>query len=223
VEYASRAMTRWDPGPVTIGQQSEPPTSGRRLRRDALTNQERVLAAAVTVMLREGRSVPMAAIAAEAGVGVATLYRRYATREALLAALTERSFRMVLAVADEAAAQDGSALAALDWFLERTIEHRTELVLPLHGGPSELPPGTRAVQAEVHLAIARLLERGRVEGTIRSDVTTTDVVIFGAMLAQPLSNTSGWDALARRQKQLFLRSVFTPHAGDGPSTGGPRS
>jgi hypothetical protein len=40
-------------------------------------------------------------------------------------------------------------------------------------------------------------------------VTTTDVVVFGAMLAQPLSNASGWDAIARRQKQLSLRSVAT--------------
>ena len=50
---------------------------GGGLRRDALANQERVLAAAVTAVLREGRQVPMATIAADAGVGVGTLYRRY--------------------------------------------------------------------------------------------------------------------------------------------------
>ncbi len=51
--------------------------SGRPLRRDALANQERLLAAATAVFLREGHHVPMATIAAEAGVGVGTLYRRY--------------------------------------------------------------------------------------------------------------------------------------------------
>jgi AcrR family transcriptional regulator len=43
-----------------------------------------VLAAAVTAVLREGQQVPMAIIAAEAGVGIGTLYRRYPNREALL-------------------------------------------------------------------------------------------------------------------------------------------
>jgi AcrR family transcriptional regulator len=57
---------------------------GRALRSDALANQERVLAAAVTAVLREGQQVPMAIIAAEAGVGIGTLYRRYPNREALL-------------------------------------------------------------------------------------------------------------------------------------------
>ena len=42
---------------------------GRALRRDAAANQERVLAAAVSAILREGPQVPMATIAVEAGVG----------------------------------------------------------------------------------------------------------------------------------------------------------
>jgi AcrR family transcriptional regulator len=37
---------------------------------------------AVTAVLREGRQVPMGSIAADAGVGIGTLYRRYPNREA---------------------------------------------------------------------------------------------------------------------------------------------
>ncbi len=181
------------------------PPDARPLRRDALANRERVLAAAVTAMLRHGRQVPMATIAAEAGVGVATLYRRYATRETLLDALSERSFGLVLAAAGQAAEQRGSALAAVGWFLDRAIELRTELVLPLHGGPSELPLTTRALRVEVHRAIGLLLARGRAEGSIADDVTTADIVMFGAMLVQPL--TPGWERPARRQKELFLRGL----------------
>lgn len=183
----------------------ELPSGTRPLRRDALANQERVLAAAVTTMLRHGRQVPMAAIAAEAGVGVGTLYRRYATRDALLDALTERSFRVVLAAALEAAVQGGSGREAVGWFLDRTIDHRAELVMPLHGGPDDLSPAAAAVRAEVHRAIGQLLARGRDDGSVRDDVTTTDVVLIGAMLAQPLS--PGWDRPARRQKELFLRGL----------------
>lgn len=175
------------------------------LRRDALANQERVLAAAVTSMLRHGRQVPMAAIAAEAGVGVGTLYRRYATREALLEALTERSFRLVLAAAQEAAEQDGSGLDGIALFLDRTIDHRAQLVLPLHSGPGELSPRSAAVRDDVHHALALLLARGRADHSVRDDVTTGDVVIFGALLAQPLSTS--WERPARRQRTLFLRGL----------------
>lgn len=188
----------------------EPASSARRLRRDALANQERVLAAAVTTMLRHGQNVPMATIAAEAGVGVATLYRRYATREALLEALTERSFRMVLEVAVEAASHTGSGLEAVSWFLDRTLEHRAELVLPLHGGPTDLPAGTVSVRAAVHRALGLLLARGREDGSVRADVTPADVVVFGAMIAQPLA--PGWERAARRQKALFLRGLSPPLA-----------
>ena len=188
----------------------EPASSARRLRRDALANQERVLAAAVTTMLRHGQNVPMATIAAEAGVGVATLYRRYATREALLEALTERSFRMVLEVAVEAASHDGTGLDAVGWFLDRTLEHRAELVLPLHGGPTDLPAGTVAVRTAVHRALGLLLARGREDGSVRADVTPADVVVFGAMIAQPLA--PGWERAARRQKALFLRGLSPPLA-----------
>jgi len=188
----------------------EPASSARRLRRDALANQERVLAAAVTTMLRQGQNVPMATIAAEAGVGVATLYRRYATREALLEALTERSFRMVLEVAVEAASHAGSGLEAVSWFLDRTLEHRAELVLPLHGGPTDLPAGTVVVRAAVHRALGLLLARGREDGSVRADVTPADVVVFGAMIAQPLA--PGWERAARRQKALFLRGLSPPLA-----------
>lgn len=183
------------------------PVAERPLRRDALANQERLLAAAVTAVLRDGRQVPMATIAAEAGVGVATLYRRYPTREALLDALTERSFLLVLSAAEDAAAGEGAAIASLDQFLERTIDHRDQLVLPLHGGPSGLSARSQPIRARVHAAITRLLQRGRDDGSIGQDVTTRDVVVFGAMLAQPLSSTRGWDRTARRQKAIFLAGV----------------
>ena len=73
----------------------------RRPRRDAELNRERILAAAVSVMLREFSPLPLAAIAAEAGVGVGTLYRSYADREALLHALEHRAYALLNQILDE--------------------------------------------------------------------------------------------------------------------------
>jgi AcrR family transcriptional regulator len=174
------------------------------MRADAVANRERVLAAAAAAVLRDGPQVPMATIAAEAGVGVATLYRRYPTREALLAALTHRAFVLIRDNAVAAAARGGTAVEALSWFWDRVIERRDELVLPLHGGPPVLAAETAAVQSEVHGALGALIRR---DSSIRSGVTTGDLVVFGAMLAQPLTGATDWERIARRQKDIFLRGL----------------
>lgn len=182
----------------------------RPLRRDALANQERVLAAAVTAVLREGPQVPMATIAAEAGVGVGTLYRRYPNREALLDALTHRCFELVLQQARAAQAREGTALACLSWFWERMIDQRDQLVLPLVGGPPVTSTQTLTVQSQLHQCLQHLLERGQREGSIRGDIVTRDVIIFGAMLVTPLPGAEGWSPTARRQKEIYLDGLSPP-------------
>lgn len=192
------------------GREDSPAATPKALRRDALENRERVLAAAVSTMLHEGQQVPMATIAERAGVGVGTLYRRYPTRQALLDALTERSFLLVRDLAAEAASRTEPGLASLEHFLDGTIAHRDQLVLPLHGGPIELSEAATRIRDEAQAEIARILDRGRHDGTILPGLTTPDVVVFGAMLAQPLPNSSPWDDIARRQKSIFLAGVATP-------------
>jgi AcrR family transcriptional regulator len=178
--------------------------SGRPLRRDALANQERLLAAATAVFLREGHHVPMATIAAEAGVGVGTLYRRYPSRDALLESLTLRSFRLLVALAEEAEGLEGDALARLDRYWDLVIDERDQLVLPLHGGPPVTADDVRAERARLHACLRRLLDAGRRDGSIRADVDTSDIVLFGAMLVAPLPGASDWNAVARRQKAIHL-------------------
>jgi AcrR family transcriptional regulator len=184
---------------------AETTSSGRHeLRRDAAANRERVLAAAAAAIRREGTGVPIATIAADAGVGVGTLYRRYPSRDKLLAALTFRSFRLVLDAAQSAAECTDSGIDALRGFIEQTIEHGPELVLPMHGGPIPLDEGTVALRSEVHTTIEKVLRRGRQDGTIRADVTPFDIIIFGALLAQPLPHVPDWRSAARRQAKIFF-------------------
>jgi AcrR family transcriptional regulator len=182
----------------------------RHLRRDALANQERVLAAAAVAVLRDGPQVPMATIAADADVGVGTLYRRYPTRAALLAALSHRAFLIIRDYAVEATGRDETAIASLEWYLHQVIGRRGELVLPLHGGPAVLAPETAAVRDEVHAALRSILERGRRDRSIRPDATTADVIVTGAMLAQPLAGVPDWDRTARRLLGLFLDGLSIP-------------
>jgi AcrR family transcriptional regulator len=105
----------------------------RRRRSDAAANRERILAAATITVTRDGERVPMATIADEAGVGIGTLYRHFPTRPALLAALTLRSFQLVLRHA------------------------RAQLILPLHGSPVIHDPKIVALRTEIR----SLLEQDR--------------------------------------------------------------
>jgi AcrR family transcriptional regulator len=187
---------------------SEAPTKAQpivqRLRSDAAANRECILAAATIAVRRDGERVPMATIADEAGVGIGTLYRHYPTRPALLAALTLRSFHLVLEHARAAALSDEPAPAALAQFFEQTIAARNEFILPFHGGPVIDDEQVVELRAEIRRLLEQVLARGRHDRTIRPDATAIDIIITGAMLAQPLPHVADWDELARRQARIFV-------------------
>jgi len=197
-------------GTISTGM-SEAPTEARsitrRPRSDAAANRECILAAATIAVRRDGERVPMATIAEEAGVGIGTLYRHYPTRPALLAALTLRSFQLVLQHARAAALSDQPAPVALEQFFEQTIVARNELILPLHGGPVIHDDKIVALRTEIRHVLEQVLARGRRERTIRPDATAIDIIITGAMLAQPLPNSADWDQLARRQARIFIAGL----------------
>jgi AcrR family transcriptional regulator len=197
-------------GTITSGM-SEAPTDARRVARrprsDAAANRERILAAATIAVRRAGERVPMATIADDAGVGIGTLYRHYPTRTALLAALTLRSFHLVLQHARAAALSDEPAPATLGQFFQQTIAARDEFILPLHGGPVIHDEKIDAVRTEIRNLLEHVLARGRRDRTIRPDATPEDIILTGAMLAQPLPHAADWDQLARRQARVFVAGL----------------
>src|ERR1700735_4294889 len=74
---------------MTVRDQPEPSACAqaeRRLRADAARNRAAIVAVARDVFAEHGLEAPLEVIAARAGVGIATLYRRFPTREKLVAA-----------------------------------------------------------------------------------------------------------------------------------------
>src|ERR1700684_4076133 len=98
-----------------------PPAPRRELRSDALRNQQQLIRAATAAVHREGLHVPMATIAADAGVGVGTLYRRFPTRDDPLSHLPHRSFEQVLANARAAERHGATAAERLRLFIDAAI------------------------------------------------------------------------------------------------------
>src|SRR5207237_1095163 len=93
----------------------------RERRSDAASNNETLLRAATAAVHREGAHMPMATIAADAGVGIGTLYRHFRTREDLLNALTRRSFEQVLSNVQAAESNGTTGSDALRRFIEAAI------------------------------------------------------------------------------------------------------
>ena len=181
----------------------------REPRSDAARNHDALIRAATAALHRDGLRVPMATIAAEAGVGVGTLYRNFATREDLINHLTHLSFEQVLGNAEAAERSGATATEALRQFIDAAIGQRNELVLPLHGGPPLAWPTTRALRDQVHQAVQRIIDRGQADGTIRQDVGPRDIIVFGAMLAQPRQPDPDWDATCRRLLATFIKGLRT--------------
>jgi hypothetical protein len=83
-------------------------------------------------------------------------------------------------------------------------------VLPLHGGPPLRSPRTRAVREQIHRILRQVIDRGRADGTVRQGVTPREIVVFGAMLAQPRGPDPGWDTTCRRLLATYLAGLGTP-------------
>ena len=115
-----------------------------------------------------------------------------------------------------AALSDEPAPRALIQFLEQTIAARDEFVLPLHGGPVIHDEKVSALQTEIRDLLEQVLARGRHQRTIREDVVPIDIILTGAMLAQPLPQVADWDQLACRQARIFVAGVA---ATDSPNLG----
>jgi AcrR family transcriptional regulator len=182
-------------------------SNSREPRSDAARNRQSLARAATAAVHREGPRVPMATIAAEAGVGIGTLYRHFPTRKDLLSYLTHESFEQVLVNAQAAENNGTTAADALRHFIEAAISQRNELVLPLHGGPAPTWERTRVVRDQVHEVIQQIIDRGRADGTITRDVTPRDIVVFGAMLAQPRRSDPSWDATCFRLLATYLAGL----------------
>jgi AcrR family transcriptional regulator len=92
---------------MTTAQNSgEPAVPPRRLRRDAQRNRDAILTAARQVFCDHGLEAPLEEIARRAGVGIATLYRRFPSRVELLDAVLADTLQAHIAVAEQALATD---------------------------------------------------------------------------------------------------------------------
>jgi len=175
---------------------SEGAAGRHRLRRDAEENRQQILAAAGRLMAERGLATPLGDIAAAAGVGIGTLYRRFPARDDLVEALFEDRLAAYLADLEEALSiPDG--WNAFVWYLRHSTAREVADRALSELLDLELPPGAvRRLKERVIPLGEALLERAKASGRLRPDITITDIVLIKHMLGSVGTLLGGVDDTA---------------------------
>jgi AcrR family transcriptional regulator len=174
-----------------------------RLRADARRNRDQILAAAKAIFARQGPDAPMEEIAREAGVGVGTLYRRFPDRQALIRAVAQDNFAVVLAEARAAVAEEATAWDALVRIVRQSRELQLSVQLailsPLARSIVRDDPVTGKFRHELLETVDSVVRAAQAEGTLRLDVGPGDVaVLLSLLLARvPMPAGPAWLASER--------------------------
>ncbi|MFF3783961.1 TetR/AcrR family transcriptional regulator [Streptomyces sp. NPDC001933] len=156
----------------------------RAARQDeAARNDRALLAAAKHVLAADGARASVASIAAKAGVGMATVYRRYRTKREFFQYLCVLALRQRIEAAENALAMDDP------W---DGLVHYITRALDFGGGSLGSLAGTIEVNDEMASAFtrsdelrSRLVRRAHAAQVLRADVTDVDLDLLIEQLGQP--------------------------------------
>ncbi len=190
------------------------------MRADARRNQELLLAAARELIAERGAGVPLEDIAKRAGVGIATLYRRFPDRDALLRAVVLDALTRTRLAAERAAELD-DPFEALATYLRFALELRVSAVMPQVLDVIDLDDPEIA-EARDATVVERLVDAARESGDLPDDIRFADVAMMLVRIARPLPGPlpmEAKDELARRHLELFIRGLRAPATGEleGPA------
>lgn len=186
----------------------EPEAEGERrsrpVRADAQRNVDALLRAAMTVFAKQGVDAPMRAIAAEAGVGVGTLYRHFPQRSDLIKAIIRQEVDACVEAAATLRAAQPPAEALASWMqqLVDLVAAKRGLGPALHSGDPAYQSLPDYVVGQLTPALRGLLEAAAAAGTMRADMDPGELLSAGLRLASPASN--GDAVQARRMVALLV-------------------
>lgn len=180
------------------------------MRSDAAANRERLIAAAEEVFAARGTAATLDDVARAAQVGPATLYRRFANKDALVQEVLSGFFQRLLALAESA--EKAPADRCVDVFLQTVgveLANKAGLSAPVWG---ELAP--TAVVDELSRRSEALLARAQQAGAVRADVTPADIraavwALRGVIHSERTDPAHHGQELWRRHLQTILRGFKT--------------
>lgn len=191
-------------------------TSERGRQAEARRNDRALLDAARLVFAVHGPDAAVSAVAAAAGIGMGSLYRRYASKEELLQTLCRQSLAEQLAAAEAAFAGGTAPWDALAGFIAACVSFRAGAFTPLAGMIAVTAAMADTAQ-RVHEHLERLVSRAREAGTLRPDVTGADLHRLIELFSRRRPDDDGYQRLLA----IALDGLRAP--GSAPLPGPPPS
>lgn len=184
-----------------------------QLRADATRNRKTLVAAATRAFASAEAEPSMRAVAREAGVGIATLYRHFPTRESLVDAVYHDQLERLTAGANELLAELPPAEALRSWMdlfgtWVATKRGMLDTLLAMIDAGRIAHAESRA---ELLATIDTLLQAGRLAGDVRRDASSEDVAASLIGIFTVASTSTSHDQ-AQRLLNLLMDGLRPPRA-----------
>ncbi|MEV0970008.1 TetR/AcrR family transcriptional regulator [Microtetraspora glauca] len=154
--------------------------AGRPMRADAARNRARVLEAAEAVFAENGTSASTEDVARRAGVGIATVFRHFPTKEALIEAVFAGLMRRFADEADALCAAEDPAEAFFS-FLTRIVDvsaTKNAYTEALTAAGVDVDDVLAEGRQELPRALGALLDRAQRAGAVRADIGVPELIVL---------------------------------------------
>jgi AcrR family transcriptional regulator len=165
------------------------------------------LEAARAQFVESGIDASLEAIARRAGVGIATLYRHFPQRSALVTAVAIDVMASTHAEAEAALAEESDAFDALRRYMHRAVDVRAPAVMPLLDDEARNAPAVKELLDATAAAQSELIAAASGQGSLRAGVGFADIGLILARFSRPLGH--GFDpqlesAIAHRHLDVLI-------------------
>ncbi|HWF54307.1 MAG TPA: helix-turn-helix domain-containing protein [Solirubrobacteraceae bacterium] len=181
-------------------------------RADKTRNRARILEAASAAFAEFGVEAQMDDVAARAGLGVGTLYRHFATKEALVGAMIRERFALILDLARAGLEREGEPFAVVKDVLRGGAGVCADDVAAqdaLMAAGDEAWRRAGDILEELQATMQVLIDRAQAAGTMRLDFDSADVSMIMCGVSATMS-VDGWDW--QRHLEILLDGLAAPGA-----------